>query len=103
MHEPNPSDEFTEVRVIIVRKETAEKARSQAIEVKQELPSFVSTCQFFGDVARGAVKRAGEIVECVCHSPAMLLPNVASKYSPVPCRSIVWPSTIYCSSPQTDH
>jgi len=95
--------ELAIVGIIHIWKDTQKKARPETIQVLEKLPSLVPTGQLLCDVARRVIKRAWEVVETVGDSLAMLLPHFSSQYSPIPCRSVIWPCTVNSASPKADH
>jgi hypothetical protein len=43
IHDPDPEDELTVVLKVLFWENSIENARSQPVEIEQELPSFVTT------------------------------------------------------------
>jgi len=82
VHKPHPEDKFAIVLVIPIWKDAIQQARTQSIEIQEELPGFVTACEFLSDVTWRTFKGTGEIVKGVRHSLPMHLPDIVSKDCP---------------------
>lgn len=81
---PKDGGTFTKVSIVMIGKDVVEKSQSEADNVEEELPRFVSTGNFFCWVARWSVKRAGQIWCCISYSFTVRLPHLPDKNGKIP-------------------
>ena len=78
------NDKLAIVSIVRLRKNPVEEVGSQTIEIKEELPHFVATGDFFSQISRRTVKGMGEIQSGICNCLAMSLPDISFQHSPLP-------------------
>jgi hypothetical protein len=76
VHEMHTVHHFAVVCIIFVGEDVVKQARAKTIQIEQELPGLVPTCEILSNVAQGAVEGTREIMQCTCDGAAMLLPDL---------------------------
>jgi len=104
VHETHTIYQFAIVCVVFFWEDVVKQTRAKTIEIQQELPGLVPTCELLSNVARGAVEGTREIMQHACNSAAMLVPDVTVlKYGPGPSGPIIWLHAVHRPAPKRDH